>query len=223
MPLTGPLIYQTLRQSGSSASQTTSVPSGLQLGTGVRPVAAEHIFLQGNLSQTSNTLDVAIQGNGFFKVLQSDGSAAYTRDGSFQLNASGIVVDANGNPLDPAINIPQIATNVSIAKDGTVSYLDTANATQTAGVIQLSSFVNPAGLQSIGNNLFVEVTAASGTATSGTAGANGLGTLQQGFVEASNVNVVEEMVNMIQAQRAYELNSKAVQASNEMLQRLVQL
>ncbi|HSI21716.1 MAG TPA: flagellar basal-body rod protein FlgG [Methylophilaceae bacterium] len=221
-PVFEDLIYQTLRQPGSQASQQTQVPSGLQIGLGARPVATERIFLQGNLQQTGNTLDMAIQGNGFFQVQLPDGTLAYTRDGAFQVNSEGTVVTANGDILQPQITIPADAVSIDIAQDGTVTITQPGNTTTTQGPIQLTNFINPAGLQSVGDNLYLE-TVASGTPNASNPGLNGLGTLQQGFVETSNVNVVEELINMIQAQRAYEINSKSIQASDQMLQRLVQL
>ncbi len=221
-PVFEDLIYQTIRQAGAQASQQTQVPSGLQIGTGARPVATERIFLQGNLQQTGNSFDLAIQGNGFFQVQLPDGTLAYTRDGAFQVNSEGTVVTANGDVLQPQITVPADALSVTIAKDGTVTITQPNNVTATQGPIQLTNFINPAGLQSVGDNLYLE-TIASGTPNSSNPGLNGLGTLQQGFVETSNVNVVEELINMIQAQRAYELNSKSIQASDQMLQRLVQL
>ncbi len=217
------LVYQTLRQPGAQSSQQTLLPSGLQLGTGVRPVATEKIFTQGNLQQTGNSLDVAIEGNGFFQVLMPDGTTAYTRDGSFQVNNQGQLVTASGYPVQPAITIPPNALSITIARDGTVSVLQPGSANPAqVGTIQLASFINAAGLQSTGENLYVE-TAASGTPSVNAAGSNGLGTLNQGYVETSNVNVVEELVNMIQTQRAYEINSKAIQTSDQMLQNLAQL
>lgn len=221
-PVFEDLIYQTIRQAGAQASQQTQVPSGLQIGTGARPVATERIFLQGNLQQTGNSFDMAIQGNGFFQVQLPDGTLAYTRDGAFQVNSEGTVVTANGDVLQPQITVPADALGVTIAKDGTVTITQPNNVTSTQGPIQLTNFINPAGLQSAGDNLYLE-TIASGTPNSSNPGLNGLGTLQQGFVETSNVNVVEELINMIQAQRAYELNSKSIQASDQMLQRLVQI
>jgi len=221
-PVFEDLIYQTLRQPGAQASQQTQVPSGLQIGSGARPVATERIFLQGNLQQTGNSLDMAVQGNGFFQVQLPDGTLAYTRDGSFQVNSEGTVVTANGDVLQPQITVPSDALSVSIAQDGTVTITQPNNVSVTQGPIQLTSFINPAGLQSVGDNLYLE-TVASGTPNTSNPGLNGLGTLQQGFVETSNVNVVEELINMIQAQRAYEINSRSIQASDQMLQRLVQL
>jgi flagellar basal-body rod protein FlgG len=193
------------------------------VGLGVRPVATSRIYSQGNLQQTTNNLDLAIKGNGFFQIQQPDGTTAYTRDGSFQLDANGQMVTNNGYTLLPGITIPPNAQSISIGQDGTVSVLVPGNvAPQTVGQVQLANFINPAGLDPKGQNLFTE-TASSGSANSGAPNANGLGAVQQGFVETSNVNVVEELVSMIQTQRAYELNSKAVKTSDEMLQKLAQL
>ncbi len=217
------LLYQTLRQPGAQSSQQTQLPSGLQIGTGVRPVATERIFTQGNLQQTGNTRDVAIQGNGFFQVLLPDGTTAYTRDGAFQSDSQGQLVTASGFAVQPAITIPPNTLSITIARDGTVSVLVSGSASPTqVGGMQLVSFVNPAGLQSFGENLYLQ-TASSGTPNPNTPGTNGLGLLNQGYVETSNVNVVEELVSMIQTQRAYEINSKAIQASDQMLQKLAQL
>jgi flagellar basal-body rod protein FlgG len=217
------LLYQTVRQPGAQSSGQTQLPSGLQLGTGVRPVATERIYTQGNLQSTSNPLDVAIQGNGFFQVQLPDGSAAYTRDGAFQVNSQGQLVTASGFPVQPAITIPANTTSITISRDGIVSVVraGTTGATQI-GALQLSGFMNPAGLQSVGENLYIE-TAASGTPQTNVPGTNGIGLLSQGYVETSNVNVVEELVSMIQTQRAYEINSKAIQTSDQMLQKLAQL
>jgi flagellar basal-body rod protein FlgG len=212
------LLYQTLRQPGAQSSQQTQIPSGLQIGTGVRPVATERIHTQGNLQQTGNNLDVAIQGSGFFQVLMPDGTTAYTRDGSFQTDSQGQVVTSSGFPLQPAMTIPANTTSVTIARDGTVSATVAGVSTQI-GSLQLATFINPAGLQSQGENLYVE-TASSGTPNTNVPGTNGTGLLNQGYVETSNVNVVEELVNMIQTQRAYELNSKAITVSDQMLQKL---
>ena len=217
------LLYQTLRQPGAQSSQQTQVPAGLQLGTGVKPVSTERIHTQGNLQQTGNALDVAINGAGFFQILMPDGSTGYTRDGSFHKDNQGQMVTASGYPLQPNITIPQNALSVTIANDGTVSVTQpgSPNAVQI-GSVQLVSFINPAGLQSVGENLFLE-TAASGTPTPNTPGTNGLGLLNQNYVETSNVNVAEELVTMIQTQRAYELNSKVVSTSDQMLARLTQM
>ncbi len=193
------------------------------LGTGVRPIATERIFTQGSLQQTENSLDVAINGQGFFQIQMPDGTLAYTRDGSFQMDSTGQLVTSSGYPVSPAITIPSNATSITIGRDGIVSVLLAGTATPTQlGNIQLASFVNPGGLQSVGENLFVE-TASSGTPTPNTPGSNGTGLLNQAYVETSNVNVVEELVTMIQTQRAYELNSKAIQTSDSMLGRLTQL
>lgn len=217
------LLYQTMRQPGAQSSQQTQLPSGLQIGTGVRPVATERIFTQGNLQQTSNSKDVAIQGNGFFQVLLPDGTAAYTRDGSFQIDNQGQLVTASGFVVQPAITIPANAQSVTIGRDGTVSVMQQGSAAPTeVGTLQLTTFINPAGLESKGENLYVETTA-SGAPSTNTPGTNGSGTLVQGYTETSNVNVVEELVNMIQTQRAYEINSKAITTSDQMLQRLSQL
>lgn len=217
------LIYQTLRQPGAQSSQQSTIPTGLQVGTGVRPVATTRVHEQGNLSKTDNTLDLAIEGNGFFQVTQPDGTTAYTRDGSFHVDSNGQMVTSNGYSLSPSITIPANTLSITIGKDGTVSVTQQGNSSAVQlGSIQLASFVNPAGLDSKGGNLYME-TAASGTASVNTPGSNGLGTVNQGYVETSNVNVVEEMVDMIQTQRAYELNSKSIQASDEMLQRLSQM
>lgn len=221
-PVFEDLIYVTLRQPGAQASQQTEVPSGLQLGTGARPVATERIHIQGGITQTGNSFDIAIQGNGFFQVQLPDGSLAYTRDGAFQVNNQGIVVTANGDVLQPQITVPVDAVSVTIARDGTVTVTQPNNVTQIQGPIQLTNFINPTGLQSVGDNLYLE-TVASGTPNTADPGQNALGTLQQGFLETSNVSVVEELINMIQAQRAYEINSKSIQASDQMLQRLVQI
>lgn len=217
------LLYQTLRQPGAQSSQQTQVPSGLQIGTGVRPVAAERLFTQGNLQQTGNQLDVAIQGNGFFQVLMPDGTTSYTRDGSFQQNAQGQLVTASGFPIQPALTIPANALTVTIAQDGVVSVTQPGvTAPVQIGSLQLATFVNPAGLMAQGQNLYQE-TGSSGTPSTTVPGSNGSGTLNQNYVETSNVNVVAEMVNMISTQRAYEINSKAITASDQMLQKLTQM
>lgn len=217
------LLYQTLRQPGAQSSQQTQLPSGLQLGTGVRPVATERIFTQGNLQQTSNNKDVAIQGSGFFQVLLPDGATAYTRDGSFQTDSQGQLVTSSGFVIQPALTIPANAENITVGRDGTVSVTQPGSAQPVqVGSLQLATFINPAGLQAMGENLYVE-TAASGNANTNTPGTNGAGLLSQGYVETSNVNVVEELVNMIQTQRAYEINSKAITTSDQMLQKLTQL
>jgi len=217
------LLYQTLRQPGAQSSQQTQIPTGLQLGTGTRPVSTARIFTQGNIQKTDSTLDVAVQGNGFFQVLLPDGTTGYTRDGSFQKDNQGQIVTADGYPVQPNITIPNNALTVSIGTDGTVSITQSGSAATTQiGSIQLATFINPGGLQSVGQNLFLE-TAASGTPTPNTPGTNGAGIVNQGYVETSNVNVAEELVTMIQTQRAYELNSKVVSTSDAMLGRLTQL
>jgi flagellar basal-body rod protein FlgG len=217
------LLYQNLRDPGEQTSQQTRSPSGLQVGTGVRPVGTERIHTQGNLQQTGGKLDVAITGEGFLQVLMPNGSIAYTRDGSFTSDSQGQMVTSSGYPVQPAIVIPPDATNVSIANDGTVTVTQPGNtAPVQIGSMQLATFVNPSGLQSKGANLYTE-TVSSGTPKLNQPGSNGTGTLSQGYLETSNVNVVEELVNMIQTQRAFEINSKAIAASDQMLQKLSQL
>ena len=217
------LMYQNLRQAGANSTDQTTLPTGLQLGLGTRAVATSRSFNQGNLQQSSNPLDLAVSGQGFFEVQLPDGTTGYTRDGSFQVSATGTLVTNNGLTVQPGITIPANATSVSVAEDGTVSVVLPATATPaTVGKLSIANFVNPPGLEPRGQNIYAE-TAASGTPTTGTAGLNGLGTIKQGFVETSNVNVVEELVGMIQTQRAYELNSKAIKTSDDMLARLAQL
>ena len=217
------LIYQNLRQVGSQTTEQSQLPTGLHLGMGVRTVATTRNFLQGSLQQSSNALDVAINGNGFFEVNMPDGTIAYTRDGSFEVNAQGQLVTSSGLPVANGITIPQGATKVSISNDGVVSVTMPGQAApQQVGNIAMSQFINAAGLEPRGQNLYVE-TAASGQPQQGTPGTNGLGTIQQGYLEASNVNVVQELVTMIQTQRAYEMNSKAIQTSDQMLAKLAQL
>ena len=217
------LMYQNLRQAGSATSDQSTLPTGLQVGLGVRAAGTTRNFGQGALQQTGNNLDMAIQGPGFFQVQLPDGSTGYSRDGAFQVDANGQLVTSAGYPVQPGITIPANAQNVTVARDGTVNVTIPGQvAPQALGQLQLASFVNPAGLDPRGGNLFGE-TASSGTPNAGAPGANGLGSLQQGFVEGSNVNVIEELVSMIATQRAYELNSKAVQTSDQMLQRLSQV
>jgi flagellar basal-body rod protein FlgG len=212
------LLYQNVSQVGAATSQNTQAPSGLELGTGVSLVATEKVYTQGNLNQTGNALDVAVNGNGFFQVLMPDGSLAYTRDGSFQVSATGQIVTAKGYVVQPAVTVPQGAQSVTIGGDGTVQVqLANQSAPSTVGTLQLANFVNPAGLQPNGENMLVE-SGSSGTAQTGAPGANGLGALQQGYTESSNVDVVEEMVNMIETQRAYEMNTKAIETNDQMLQ-----
>lgn len=212
------LIYQNIRQVGGQTSEDTLAPSGMSIGTGVRVVATEKLHTQGNLVQTGNPLDIAIEGRGFFQILRPDGSLAYSRDGSFQIDANGQVVTANGYQLQPTITIPANAQSISIGEDGVVSVLvGNASAPTQIGNIQTVDFINPTGLQPIGKNLYLE-TAASGAPQTGTPGLNGLGTLTGGALESSNVNVVEELVNMIETQRAYEMNSKVISTTDAMLQ-----
>ena len=212
------LLYQTLRSPGVSSSADTQVPTGIQVGHGVRPAATQKMFTQGEFQTTENELDMAIEGDGFFQILQPNGETAYTRAGSFKIDSDGRVVTSDGFPMEPEITIPTDAVSLSIGTDGTVSVL-LANETQGTeiGEIELADFTNPAGLKSIGRNLYLP-TASSGDATAGTPGEDGYGTIAQGYLELSNVSVVDEMVNMIVAQRAYETNSKTIQASDEMLQ-----
>lgn len=212
------LMYQNVRQAGAQSSQDTQLPSGLSLGTGVRMVATEKLHTQGNFVQTGNGLDVAIQGRGFLQILAPDGSLSYTRNGAMQVDSQGQVVTSQGYLLQPSISVPSDATGLTIGMDGTVTVLQAGSAAPTQiGSIQLADFVNPTGLQPVGENLFRE-TAASGSPQVGTPSSNGLGSLNQGSLETSNVNVVEELVDMIEAQRAYELNSKAISTADQMLQ-----
>ena len=211
------LIYQNRRQVGAPSSENTTLPSGLQTGTGVRAVATEKIHNQGNLARTENDLDIAMQGKGFFQIIHPDGTTVYTRDGTFQRDANGQMVNANGYFLEPAITIPENAISLNISSDGIVSVMTAGSTAATElGTIQVASFINPTGLESIGDNLYRE-TAASGAPTVNNPGTDGMGTLLQGYLESSNVNVVEELVNMIETQRAYEMNSKAISATDEML------
>jgi len=212
------LIYQNVVQVGSQSSEDTIMPSGLNIGTGVRTVATEKLFTQGNIVQTGNSLDVAIQGRGFLQILMPDGATAYTRDGSLQKDATGQLVTSMGYNLEPAISIPDDALTVSISSDGVVSVVSQGASSPTeVGTIQLADFVNPSGLQAMGNNLYIE-SGASGSPQTGTPGLTGLGTLIQSSLEGSNVNTVEELVNMIETQRAYEMNSKAISTADQMLQ-----
>jgi flagellar basal-body rod protein FlgG len=211
------LLYQNVRQVGAQSTQDTQIPSGLYLGTGVRVVATEKINTQGSLTNTGNSLDVAVQGKGFFQVLMPDGTIAYTRDGSFQVNSQGQMVTSSGYQLQPPISIPSNATSVTIGTDGTVgAVVAGASTATTIGQLQLVDFVNVGGLEPKGQNLLTE-SAASGPPQIGTPGVNGLGTLLQGNVEGSNVNVVQELVAMIETQRAYEMNSKSIETTNQML------
>ena len=217
------LMYQNLRQVGSNTSEQSTLPTGLQVGLGVRTVATSRSFSQGNLQQSNNNLDVAIQGNGFFQLTMPDGTTGYTRDGAFQIDNQGRLVTSGGLPISNGVTVPSNATSIAIADNGTVTaQIPGSTAPQSIGTITLASFINPAGLEPKGQNIYAE-SVASGQPNAGTAGANGLGTLMSGFVETSNVNVVQELVSMIQTQRAYEMNSKAIQTSDQMLQKLGQL
>ena len=217
------LMYQNLRQVGSAGSEQSQLPTGLQVGLGVRTVATTRSFSQGSLQQSANNLDVAIKGNGFFQVTMPDGSNGYTRDGSFQVDAQGRMVTASGHPVAGGVTIPQNAQSVTVGADGVVSVILPGSTQPTpAGTITLANFVNPAGLEPRGQNIYSE-SAASGAPNVGNPTSNGLGSLMQGYVETSNVNVVQELVTMIQTQRAYEMTSKAVQTSDQMLQKLAQL
>lgn len=212
------LLYQNVRQPGAQSSQDTTLPSGLLHGTGVRTVATEKIHTQGNLVQTENSLDMSIEGRGYFQILRPDGSLGYTRDGTFQMDAQGQLVTSNGYLLQPAITVPTSAQSITIGSDGVVTVMEPGNSAPTqVGSVQLADFVNPSGLQAVGQNLFME-TVASGAPQEGTPGVGGLGRVNQGSLETSNVNVVEEMVNMIETQRAYEINSKAISTADQMLQ-----
>lgn len=212
------LLYQNERASGAASSSSTDLPVGLQVGLGTQPVATTRLFTQGDFQSTGNSLDFVIEGNGFFQVTTPSGETAYTRAGSFHLSSTGTLVNADGYTLNPQITIPSNAETITVGTDGTVSVtLPNQSAAQQVGTIQLAIFQNPAGMNSIGKTLFLP-TSASGDAITGTPGENGIGTINQGYLESSNVSVVEEMVNMIAGQRAYETNSKVVNAANEMLQ-----
>lgn len=216
------LLYQVERQPGAQSSQSDELPSGLQLGTGVRTVATQKVHTKGNLQVTEQALDLAINGRGFFQILTPDGTFAYTRDGQFQINSDGEIVNSMGLPLEPAITVPSDTVQLTIGSDGVVNATIAGQTTPSQiGTLQLADFINPAGLEAIGGNLFRE-TQASGTPTLGTAGLDGLGTLEQGVLESSNVSVVEELVNLITTQRAYEMNTKVISASDQMLQFVAQ-
>lgn len=216
------LLYQVKRQPGAQSTQDSMLPSGLQVGTGVRIVGTQKNFATGSLQTTEQPLDMAINGRGFFQILQPDGTTSYTRDGTFHLNSNGQIVTASSFSLEPAVVVPNNAQTFTVGRDGTVSITVSGNpAAQVIGNIQIADFVNPAGLQVLGNNLFLE-TAASGAPQVGTPGLNGLGTTLQNTLEASNVSTVEEMVNMITTQRAYEMNSKVIKTADDMLGNLTQ-
>ncbi len=217
------LLYETIRPAGTASSVGTTVPAGIQFGHGSRLVAVQKLFLQGGMNSSQNELDMAIEGNGFFQIMQPNGDVAYTRDGSFHLDSEGKIVNSDGYSLEPEITVPSGTVSVSIGIDGTVSALTSGASEPTqVGSIQLAKFLNPAGLKSIGRNLYASTTA-SGTVVTGAPDSDGIGTIAQGFLERSNVNVVDEMVNMITAQRAYEINSKSIQAADDMLQMANQL
>lgn len=211
------LMYQTLKTTGAPSTSSTQT-AGIQVGLGVTPAAVTKVFTPGNITQSGNELDMAIEGDGFFQIQMPDGTTAYSRAGSFKKDGQGRVVNSDGYPMLPEMVIPANVSKISVGSDGTVSVIQSGQSTPTTvGTIQLASFANPSGLSSMGHNLY-QPTDSSGNANTGTAGQNGLGTLSQGFLEMSNVNIMEEMVNMIVGQRAYEINSKAVQAADEMLQ-----
>ena len=217
------LYYQTLRQPGSQIAGGGTLPTGLQVGTGAAAVASARIHTQGNLVRTEQTFDLAVVGDGFFRVALADGTIAYSRNGEFKRNQRGQIVNSAGYLLDPAVTIPSDATQVSVSASGVVQYFLKGNPDPVvAGNIQTASFVNPQGLESLGENLYLP-TAASGAAIEGDPGVEGRGTISQGYLEDSNVNVTEELINMIQAQRAFEMNSKAIKTADEMLQRVAQL
>ncbi|MBW2590369.1 MAG: flagellar basal-body rod protein FlgG [Deltaproteobacteria bacterium] len=212
------LLYETLRPAGASSSEGTQVPVGIQLGHGTRPAAVNKIFLQGDFQKTDNELDLAVEGDGFFQILQLNGEIAYTRAGAFKLDSEGRIVTSDGFSLEPEITVPTDTVVLSVGIDGTVSVVQ-AGETEASeiGTIELARFINPAGMHTIGRNLYVP-TDASGDVVTGTAGEDGFGTIAQGYLEMSNVSVVDEMVNMIVAQRAYEINSKTIQTADDMLQ-----
>ncbi|WP_242204348.1 MULTISPECIES: flagellar basal-body rod protein FlgG [unclassified Pseudomonas] len=211
------LLYQIKRQPGAQSTQDSELPSGLQVGTGVRIVGTQKNFTAGSLQTTEQPLDMAIDGRGFFQILQPDGTTSYTRDGTFHLDSNGQIVNASGFALEPAVVIPNDAQTFTVGRDGTVSVTIAGNpAAQVIGNLQTADFINPAGLQAVGNNLFLE-TAASGAPQVGTPGLNGFGTMLQNTLETSNVSTVEEMVNMITTQRAYEMNSKVISTADQML------
>jgi len=215
------LLYQTMVQPGAAAGAQTTIPSGLQIGLGARTFANEIIFTQGSFMQTSNPLDLVVEGRGFFQVRRPNGEIAYTRSGQFQLNRDGIMVTSEGDPLEPEITIPPEAQGLSIAQDGTVSFRQAGQAAaQIAGQIQLANFVNPAGLNNIGRNLYLPTDASGEPVVGNPGGQEGIGSLMQGYIEQSNVSVVEEFINLIMSQRAYEANSKVVRAADEMYQQV---
>lgn len=216
------LLYQTVVPAGAASSGATQAPTGIQVGMGVRPVAVQKIFTQGDYQQTGNSLDLAVDGDGFFQVMQPNGEIAYTRAGALKMDEEGQIVTSDGYPIEPSITIPSTATTISIGASGIVSVRNADGSLTEVGQIELAKFLNSAGLNSIGRNLYLQ-TPSSGEPVTGTPGLDGFGTISQGFLEMSNVNVVEEMVNLIAAQRAYEVNSKAIQTADEMLQKANEL
>ena len=212
------LLYQNLSTPGTTSAEGTQTPSGIQIGLGVKPIAVQRNFQQGDFVQTGNNLDLVIEGDGFFQVLMPDGTTGYTRAGSFKLDNQGKVVTSDGYPIEPSVTIPTNTTSITVGSNGKVSVVQAGSTTPTeVGQIEIARFINPVGLQSLGKNLYT-VTASSGDATTGNPGTEAFGTISQGFIEMSNVNVIEEMVNMIMSQRSYEIASKTVQAADEMLQ-----
>ncbi|MEW6602194.1 MAG: flagellar basal-body rod protein FlgG [Nitrospirota bacterium] len=211
------LMYQSLKTAGAVSAEGNEVPTGIQIGLGVKPAAVQKMFQQGDFVSTGNSLDLVIEGNGFFQITTPDGEIAYSRAGAFKMNSEGNLVNSDGYPLEPAITIPANTLEITVSTDGAVSVLEAGNSTPTeVGQIELAQFINPGGLKAIGKNLFL-TTGSSGDAVTGNPDSEGLGSINQGFIELSNVNVVEEMVNMIVSQRAYELNSKVIQSTDEML------
>lgn len=211
------LLYQGIKSAGASSAEGAEIPTGIQVGLGVKPAAVQKMFQQGDFVSTGNNLDLVIEGNGFYQIAKPDGEIAYTRAGSFKLDSEGRMVNSDGYQLEPAISIPSNTLQISITPDGSVSVLQAGSAAPVqVGQIEIAQFINPGGLNAIGKNLFLP-TGSSGEATTGNPGSDGLGSVNQGFLEMSNVNIVEEMVNMIVSQRAYELNAKVVQSSDEML------
>ncbi len=212
------LMYQEIKTPGAISAEGSQIPSGIQVGLGVRPVAVQKIFQQGDFVQTGNNLDLVIEGEGFFQISVPDGTIAYTRAGAFKMDSEGRVVNSDGYPIEPEITIPEDTVSITVGSDGKVTVLQAGSTASTeVGQIEIAKFINPGGLKAIGKNLFIP-TDSSGDPATANPGSEGLGTIAQGFLEVSNVNIVEEMVNMIVSQRAYEINSKAIQASDEMLQ-----
>ncbi|MEC4685251.1 MAG: flagellar basal-body rod protein FlgG [Nitrospirota bacterium] len=212
------LMYEEIKTPGAASADGTQLPSGIQIGLGVRPVAVQKLFEQGDFTPTGNPLDMVVEGDGFFQIVKPDGEIAYTRAGAFKLDSEGRIVTSEGYPMEPEITIPSDTTQITINSDGSINATQPGSSAPTeVGQLEIAKFSNPGGLKSIGKNLFEE-TASSGVPTTGVAGTEGLGTIQQGFIELSNVNIVDEMVQMIVSQRAYEINSKVVQAADDMMQ-----